>query len=430
MNKQQPIFTNNERILDFISFILLWVGGLNGKPTLFFYQNRPSIFKKDKNESKESVVIDSYLDYLKETIKVEKIFNNKDNQLLELDSLTDLLPSEEQKILASYIDENYIIDEKYHDFNLVNYSVEDLNRDFKTYRSFYEINQEVLISYLLQEIYFVSRKSFQVFDKEVSKIDRIYELKKLLHYDLSKEYIEYKSKKYKEHLFEVVDRGMFMLRGFSDNEGIFIDHRKTLVGYLLLLKGKSINYDLKTPNVKDSYVYLNYEYFNFKLNGKVIENDNILNNELNELHEELNIFKNKNTKLFIFLEEKGFSENEIDTIINTFFSGKYTDLGLRYIDTSSPIIVFHFLFLFYIFDFYELDNNNLKSSNDFDKVLECQTLISNQGKYFRRYYLNIEANYEHRDYPFRSVEDTIKKIIDELKIEGGKLKSIPEQNIF
>ena len=104
-------------------------------------------------------------------------------------------------------------------------------------------------------------------------------------------------------------------------------------------------------------------------------------------------------------------------------------MDIRYL----PVIqveLFRFYYVFYIFDFYEENQNlNFESENDFIEILDLQKVFDvekNILNQFLKYYkeLNsVDTNAKH--YPFRKAEKTIEKIEKILQIEKGKLKRLP-----
>lgn len=412
-------------LLDFAVFVLSDVEELCSHITNFFGQ-------VDRGNSQFDLNLLNYEDYLRQEINTSGIIESP-NFKSELTSINDLLSSAELNNLKDYLNNNF--GEGYPDGEgtyIGNDPLQlhnaDLVRYFNSYLKYREINQNIFITYYIQLFDTLSKLVSDKLKNEVEKIQNIKNTKDLLDFKLSNEYVENEHLKFKKKLFKSIRKNNFQFKGIADEKGLYFDERKTLYSYLEFLNKNEIqNFDYPAilPNIDKSLNYLVYKYYLFLLYGKQDSTDSKII--------KLNEFKIANKSILDYIESKGFNALEIDFFINTIHEGYFKDLEIRYLNVNQ-VQLFHFFYCFYVFEYYEnVEGCSFESENDFAKVLRLQTIIE-YDKYtlnqFYKYYNNQTSRKENNHYPFKTIDKTISKVVDTLKIEEGKLKPISKSKKY
>jgi len=416
------MMTKEQIVLDFSVFVLFEIEELLSPITHFFEINQ-----KDPFDFK----ILKYEEYIRGSIYINEILEN--NILKnDINSINDLLSFGEISELKDYLNKNFEEgfpdadrDGTYSNATPLEITISDLTKQFQNYLVYYRINKDVFITYYIQAFNSLIKSITEGLKSEVDKINSIKKAKELVDSNLSKEFVEHELKKYRRRLFKSIKNNNFQLKGLADDKGLYFDSDKTLLSYLEYLNmnvNNEFEYLNKTTSIKYSFDYLFFKYYQFSLKGIPIDTNINLNSLLNE-------FKKDNKSLIEFLTAKQFEPNEINIIINTLQNGIFNEMDIRYL----PVIqveLFRFYYVFYIFDFYEENQNlNFESENDFIEILDLQKVFDvekNILNQFLKYYkeLNsVDTNAKH--YPFRKAEKTIEKIEKILQIEKGKLKRLP-----
>lgn len=417
---------NKEKILlDFAVFVLLDIEELCSSITNFFNQTNRKDYPFDFN-------LLNYEEYLRQEILVEEIIENNDFKS-ELKSLNDLLSSIELNNLKGYLNNNFGEgfpdgDGTYRGNNPLEIQNSDLVRYFNAYLKHREINKDVFITYYIQLFETLNKSVSDKLKLEVEKIQNIRNTKDLLDLKLSNEYTESEHLKYKQKLFKSIKKNNFQYKGLADDKGLYFDERKTLNSYLEFLNKNEIqnfNYPVKLPIIDKSLNYLVYKYYLFVLYDKQLDStDNKIYNPLIELNE----FNANNKGILDYIKSKGFDDSEIDFFINTIHDGCFNNLEIRYININQ-VQLFHLYYCFYVFEYFEnVENCNFEAENDFEKVLRLQTVIEYDKHTLNQFYkyYNQTSCVENKHYPFKTIDKTISRVVDTLKIEKGKLKPIPK----
>ncbi len=417
---------NKEKILlDFAVFVLSDVEELCSYITDFFGQ-------VNRGDSPFDLNLLNYEYYLRQEINTREIIESS-NFKTELTSINDLLSSAELNNLKEYLNNNF--GEGYPDgegtykgndpLELKN---SDLVRYFNAYLKHRKINQNVFITYYIQLFETLNKSVSHKLKDEVEKIQNIKNTKDLLDFKLSSEYTENEHIKFKQKLFKSIKKNNFQFKGIADEKGLYFDERKTLHSYLEFLDKseiKNFDYPAKLPNIDKSLNYLVYKYYLFVLYGKQDSTDSKFI--------ELNEFKTANKSIVDYIESKGFTALEIDFFINTIHGGYFNDLEIRCLDINQ-VKLFHFFYCFYVFEYFEsVEGCSFKSENDFEKILRLQTIIEYDKftlNQFYKYYYNQTSHKENNHYPFKTIDKTISKVVDTLKIEEGKLKPISKSKKY
>ncbi|MFV8327618.1 hypothetical protein [Flavobacterium sp. ZS1P14] len=412
MNKEKTV-------LDFAIFTLMEVEELCDYITCFFGQ-------KDKHDPFSNEKLLEYEDYIKRGIDTNEIIITP-NYNAELKSISDLLNSEEINNLLNYLNDNFT--EGYPDGDGsgaptdLEFKTSDLHALFHKYLELRNYNQNVFISYYKQMIDIIEFTSKKFIETEKQKIINIENTKDLLNLDLSKEHIENKKSEYKRKLFNSIENNNFQFKGFSDEKGLYFDFNKSLISYLEFL-GKDdcskIVYSVDIPEVNNSLDYLLYQFLENRLfNNKDIDNNN--SNQYDKgLLEDLKQLKDKYKKLVTYLSQKGFTEPEIDNILNILSSNKYDNLHKRNISDIKQIEFYNFCYLFYILDYFtEIEKIDFYKLNNFDYILNfnAEKILKHSRTDYQKYYKGIDSH-------TKRIKKLYEKIEKDLQINKGRLKSI------
>lgn len=412
MNKEKTV-------LDFAIYVLMEVEELCDYITYFFGQ-------KDNHDPFSDKKLLEYEDYIKQGIDVNEIITNS-NYNPELKSISGLLNDEELFNLLKYLNENFT--EGYPDGDgfgaptNLEFTTSDLHRLFYEYLELRQHNQNVFITYYIQLIDIVVNESMKLIEREKLKINKIEKAKDLLNLDLSSEYLDFKKNEYKNKLFKSVENNNFQLKGFSDNKGLYINYEKSLVDYLKFLNKEDcskIVYSVYFEVLENSIDYLLYQY----LEDRLFNTSNLINlnyNELEkELYDDLKSTKKKYNLLITYLNNKKFTESEIEDILNVLCSNKYGELKKRNISKINQIEFYNFCHLFYILDYFkEIENIDFSTSPNFDFILnfnESQKLEYSKTDY-QKYFKGTKSNID-------SIDKLYLKISKDLKIDINRLKPI------
>ena len=394
-----------DTFLDFIIYALLNSDQFDDSNVLFFKQDFWSTDYKD-----------NYIDFIepfKPFTRAVKFEGSED------DAFT-LSPKERSMLLTAF-----------KVFYQKNDSVFTLNDDdiqllYNSYMELKRNNPNVFVSYYVQLIDFLSDEVSEIFEDEKLKILNIKEKQTSLSIQLSKEYIESKRNEYRERLFTSLEESTFQFQGFFDKKGVYIDKLKTLIRYISSIKQNETNYFIIKPDIHTSLDYLIYQYLNYEIfNDRTFVNLP-LNDSLKPIADEFQEYQSQNIRLITFLEGKGFEPIEINSILNALMGGKYTCLDIRTIQITKQRDLFRFLYLFYIFDFFNSEGISFLKEKDFSKILSLQNLFKDgkniQNQYYK-YYKCISSP-EMSNYPFQRMDGVYDKITSDLGISKDKLKFI------
>lgn len=406
-------------VLDFAIYVLMEVEELCDYITYFFGQ-------KDKHDPFSDKKLLEYEDYIKQGIDVNEIITNS-NYNPELKSISDLLNDEELFNLLKYLNENFT--EGYPDGDgfgaptNLEFTTADLHRLFYEYLKLRQHNRNVFITYYIQMFDIVVYESAKLIETEKLKINNIEKTKDLLNLDLSTEYLNFKKNEYKTKLFNSVENNNFQLKGFSDIKGLHINHDKSLVDYLKFLNQEDcsrIIYSVYFEKLENSIDYLLYQY----LEDRLFNTNNLVNFNYNELEKELfddlKSTKKKYNKLITYLNNKKFTEAEIEDILNVLCSNKYGELKKRNISKINQIEFYNFCYLFYILDYFiEIDGADFTKLKNFDLILnfnESQELKYSKSEY-QKYFKGMDPH-------INKIDKLYYKISNDLQINKDRLKPI------
>lgn len=421
--------TPKEILEDFIVYTLLQYEELISPICYFFDQeNAMSLF-----DGREKL---NYVQYIREELKLPVFLELKKDLTVNPKRLSDLISKPQIEGLIKYLNEKFSqgfpddVDEEgmaYGGNYSLNLTESELITSFNDYLYFHSINPGVYISFFLQLFYQKFNSVENQLKAETKRVDQLHRYRTNLPEELKEDYKNYHKEKFTRALFHSLEEEPYQYQGFFDDKGLYINDRSTLKKWLKISKQKKIKYDLQNiPSTGVSflsYQYFQYEFFKFSFQEGSKENKEVLKNQF------IALFKN-NYSLVNYLKSKDFEEDEIKIILNFLTHNKYEDLGIRKIDFNQ-VEFFRLCYLFYIFDFFkEIKGIDFEEEKDFRNLhLENKPPnLKTRNNQYLKYYKNIRNKLS--DYPFISIDKTENKIQKKLEIQKGKLKPIPEPDLF
>ncbi|WP_329807184.1 hypothetical protein [Flavobacterium facile] len=421
---------NEERLLDFIAFILADYSELLDNVNYFFCENysKEVLLKYDKN--KESNI---YKFYLKETIDFEYLNTitnvNYQFNFTELDKVN----------LIKYINDNYrhgypddFEDGLITGGNLkINIDKEQFDLYLEEYTSLCEINKTVYISYFKYNLIESEDAILNYLRKEHIKIKTVFKNSFQINSELKLEFVNYHKDKYKlRYLESFNDNKFFYIVNKNENDEFVLNFKISLLKQLVNINEINIDMDYSKDDI-DYENSLNEIYYNLFLNcfeGKPLSRNEEGNNKI------YNSLLDDKKDYIEYLNKKGFTSNDINNILNILSSNSLSELGFKFIKRYNlkKVETFVILYCFYVFDFFnEVRDNRLEKIIDFDEVVKFQSLnVKLDKEQFRKYYKDINNN-KGKHYPFSNYEETIKLFTnDDIIYNKSIIKQKPKnQNI-
>lgn len=421
--------TNREILEDFIVFYLCQFDELLSKVIFFYHsENAERLLGDTFQESR-------YQKFIRHYIEIEK-FIDKEFEQTDINSLSDIIPKDKIKDLAHYLNENFragypdeeedgfVYGGNYELYITESELIDGFNNDYIT---LFRLNPNFYISHLYQLFQFNYSSSKQKIDINKEIIDSLYITKNTFSLIEKGEIGEHYNNKYKKKMLDSLIKRPLQFNGFIDKNGVFIDDIMSFRNWVIVSNGFKIKseFDFLTDE-KIGADYLIYKYYRYKFyNEDTVESSE---DEINGLKIKFNKIKEKNRKLLIFLKDKGFDDNQCDSILNVLLDDEFYYLNLR----SFPYIkkqveFFRFCYFVYIFDFFEeIEEITFSRESDFDclKINETYHVYNSDWKnQFKKYKKN-HKNTNSRHFPFRkTVEKTLDTIENKLAIKREKLKS-------
>lgn len=427
-----------DRILDFVVFILSDYEELLSHVTYFFIQDKIAPRSEDPFSTKNEPTIEDYRTYINKYVELprELLSNKNENYKPNFQTIRELISIDEEVVMLEYLNDNFLHgypeggDKEggvYGGNWSLDISKEELNTYFNKYLKFTKVNNKVYISFFVLLFEGIEKDAEKALAEEINKIDGLKRSSNSLSYDLSKKFKEYEQKNYTNKLFRNLENGFFQINGFFDKNRIYINYEDSLINQLKILPPNFTNHTLSFPfELHSSLSYLSLQYLEYILfDKKIIDNSEDDKVKL-EIENKLSEFKNKYKDLIDFLKEKSFTDTDINILINLLFQNQFSNLKIRYYSFSRKVHLFHILYSFYVFDNY---NNKLDSINDYKNlILQLSNFDKEYGEQLRKYHKNIDSNREHKHYPFKSIDKTLEKVEEQLEINREKLKKIPPSN--
>lgn len=407
-----------EKLLDFIAFILADFSELLQGVNYFFWDEYSEEVLKGFNTSKDTNI---YKFYLKETIDLDSIKNTF--------KLNDLFNFSEQnkKDLISFINENYrhgfpddCEDGCAYGGNLkIDLDISQFNLYLEDYRSLNEINNSVFISYFKYLLQDFEYSITEYLKKEYNQIKKLHYNSKLIKPEVKLDFIEHHKNIYKSNYIKSFNGNyLFFEINKDENDNFNINFKNSLIKQITKIKEleTTIVYTKDYTGFESDLNEFKYELFLF-----VFENKPLIKNlsVINEIYESI---LNEKSEFISFLRDKDFNNNDINVILNILSNNSLAELGFKFLKRLSlnQVEIFRLLYFFYVFDFYkEKRSNNLKKIKDFEEVINFQSLNKNINKEQFRKYFNYIAQKNAKHYPFNNSNETLKLL--EGILENDKL---------
>ena len=419
-----------ERLIDFMAYILADYPELLNEVNYFFcprsYIKSEEILLKFNKVSETNI----YKFYLEQTIDFEEILKSISINV-EFD-----FSEKDVQFLKDYINKNYSwgYPDDYEDGLLTggNINIDIDDKQFKKYlfeyKNLIKLNDKVFISYFKYNIIdsndFI--KEFLVAENK--------KIKKLLldSYQISSQYKDkfdkYQKEKYIKKYISEFELAKFVFSIYKNEEDNFVNDVNESI---ILQLRKLNNYEtfefsnqIDSSEIKFSLneFLLNLFKFHFE-KTPLTENFEKLDNDFKDL------LKN-NEKYLQFLLKKGFEKKDVSNILNLLSNNAYSELGYKSITrNTSQVEVFHLLWCFYIFDFFEQENKtDFVKAKDFDLVINFQELLKVDNNQIKKYYDNIKNN-GHNNYPFTTFNTTLKILLKDFIKDETLLNQVPKNNL-
>lgn len=417
-----------EKLLDFIAFILADYSELLDDVNYFFSENYPPN-KKLLANYKKNIESNFYKFFLKENIYIESIL--KKINISENFNFTD----NEKKVIINYINENYIhgypddVDEEGHAYGgryRINLDLDQFNSYFDEYLSLCEITNNVYVSFFKYYLIEFEDSVISSIVNEYNSIKKLFLKKNDIKPDCMLDFIDTHKKRYKLNYLETYhNKNLFFIINKSDNDKFILDLKSSLKLQITKITEQNIEIKYSTDFIKlnDSLNEFYYDLYlnifeNKPINKNYINEDLIYNNILNEKKEYIN-----------YLNDKGFENNDVNAILNILSNNSLSEQGFSFLKRYNlkQVEIFHLLYSFYVFDFFkEVKKNELTKIKDFEAVINFQSLKSKLNtQQFRKYFNSLDES-DSKHYPFNNYDETFKlfnNILEKTKLLKSKPKS-------
>jgi hypothetical protein len=181
--------------------------------------------------------------------------------------------------------------------------------------------------------YYISGQASNNIKNTKNRIDSFYNNKNSINLtDYSRLKDKFKNQLQENLLLSTQDTP-FQIQGGFDELGFIFSYQNTLELILSAYNTKHSEPDLKLE-VRNLYTLVEYEYFQFKLEGKKSFSKT---QKSKELEKEFELLKENNLKQIQFLKDQQFNNEEINIILNLFTINKYNSINLRHINNLKKI---------------------------------------------------------------------------------------------
>lgn len=389
-----------------------------------FHNNELHFFDTSK---KNNASYDNYVKAINNLIIVDDFLWDTDTSeiITDINSLTELISKKEISFLQEYINLEFIFgypNDVNEDgfpwgatYNL-NLSVIEIEDHFKDYAKFKKLIPNKYITYYQQYLNYLLNHSSRATKITKLEVDNFFKNKDSVPSSIYSKLKDRLESNLIDNLSKNTQNTTFQIQGGFDNYGFIFNYNETLTAILKSHSPKYSNLDLNI-DPKQYYSLIEYEYFLFKIEGKRNTSEN---EDQKKLRDEFENLKLKNQEQISFLKNKGFNNEEIDRIFNCFTLNKFCLSNIRYIKNLSQVDFFGLFYFFYRFDFLK-ENQKLsfEEQKDFIQIPLIGEINKND---YRKYYkhsndLIIHNQKPHQRYPFKKVDNLLKKIESELRID-------------
>lgn len=417
---------NKEDILtDFSIHLLLKEEEVRDNELLFFVDRR----NKD-------VSYDYYVLTIKKFVEIDNcVWDTILNERKEkINNLTDLITEKEIGYFQDYINNEFqfgypdqVDDEGFvYGFSYgLNLSVDEIKSCFKDYLVLRDYNPNVYISYFQQYLTFLGGEK-EVVDMQL-KINNFYENSKGISPSIFSKLKDNFELNLQQELLKCTQNTNFQVIGGFDENGFILNYDETLKAIITSVNLGDFKKGLSLE-LEQHYALLKYNYYEYKIIGTHPSSNT---KDVKKLEEEFKSLKDKNNGQITYLKKRGFSNTEIDRILNIFSKNRFDILNIRHIRNIDKIDYYRLFYFLFRFEFLE-DSAIFKfdKQRDFTNLFLSEDLIdTNQYyKYHKEAINKITPLLNQKHHPFasiRKVNTLISKIQSELYFDI-KLLNIPD----
>lgn len=416
----QSQLKKEERVLDFIAFVLSKYEELLSDVANFFYPNHSKETFINYDPKKETNI---YKFFLFETLEYD-FLKSYHSEIFDIDICSNIeITDENKKIIISFLNENYRHGYPPDGNSSLDIDIQQFDLYLEEYKSLINLNKNIYVSYLSFNLISNENLLIEALNQMWNEINNIYAKSNLILQQYKNEFIKHNKNLYLINYFE----------NFRKNDLNFVVHKNDKNEFILDYTSSIKKQLEQLTKLHKKYIYTNEidikaclsEYY-LKLYDLKFNNIPLTEN-IDKISEE---FSKKWTELknyIIFLERKRFSKEEISNIINVLNNNSFKELGFKFLKNNNLKLVqlFHLLNAFYVFDFLIEKGTALNTIKDFQVIKDFQTLNDlNINEQLRKYYLNIK-NQGNKHYPFINYESTLNTLSKDIQINKELLKSIP-----
>lgn len=394
------------------------------------FDNELLFFVKNENTQPD---YQEYVTTIKKFISDDYIWDSDiDGPIEKVSELTDIITEKEIIFFQDYLysefrfgypsdvdEEGFVSGESYG----INFSIEDIKFYFKEFLNLRYLNPYHYISYYQQYVNFLLSKSGIILSDIYLEINNFIKVKDSINsslYSQLKDDFEFELRK---DLLKNAQNTTFQVIGGFDENGFILNYDETLKVIL-----KSNSSEITLPNlsveVESNFGIIKYEYYKYKID-RVQSNSS--SDEIKKLKEEFNNLKDKNHSQIEYLKERGFSNVQIDRVLNCFAFNKFNNLDIRHIRDLTKVNHYRLFYFFYRYDFLKkAEGINFEKGKDFESLALTEDKVGTKQylKYHNRALNKIEPHSSDRHHPFDSISAVskfIEKIETVLLIEKEKL---------
>ncbi len=168
--------------------------------------------------------------------------------------------------------------------------------------------------------------------------------------------------------------------------------------------------------VEPNFAAIKYEYYKYKIDGV---QSNSSSDEIKKLEEEFNNLKDKNRSQIEYLKGKGFSNVEIDRVLNCFSFNKFSNLNIRHLRNLRNVDYYRLFYFFYRYDFLQKSEGiNFEKGEDFNSLALTEDKVDTKQylKYHKRALNKINPQASDKHHPFDSIS-VVSKFIEKIEID-------------
>lgn len=386
------------------------------------FDNELLFFVKNENTQPD---YQEYVTTIKKFISDDFIWDsNIDGPIEEVRELTDIITEKEIVFFQDYLynefrfgypsdvdEEGFVSGESYG----INFSIEDIKFYFKEFLNLRYLNPYHYISYYQQYVNFLLSISGVILSDIYLEINNFIKVKDSINSSLYSQLKDDFESELRKDLLKNTQNTTFQVVGGFDENGFLLNYDETLKVIL-----KSNSYKITLPNlsveVEPNFAAIKYEYYKYKIDGV---QSNSSSDEIKKLEEEFNNLKDKNRSQIEYLKGKGFSNVEIDRVLNCFSFNKFSNLNIRHLRNLRNVDYYRLFYFFYRYDFLQKSEGiNFEKGEDFNSLALTEDKVDTKQylKYHKRALNKINPQASDKHHPFDSIS-VVSKFIEKIEID-------------